>query len=482
MVAGALGISGSLALAQQLDPVGAEILTETERAEDALTAAILAPRTGDLSGMVERGFVRIGVGNEPVFFSYDGPEQEGLSVDSAHEFEKRLRATLGEAAATLTVTLAPLPRDRMIDALIEGRVDILAANLTITPARLERVAFCTPTLKNVSEIVVTGPAAPKVETIEDLSTAPLHVRPSSSYHEHLAALNAERRAADRDPIPLVAVDENLEDYDLAELVDVGVIPAIVMDDHKARLYAQIFENIRLHPEIAIHAGGEIAWAVRKGSPELTAAVDAYQTRAAKGTEIGNILFRRWLKSPERVRNAIAPGEEAKFEETIGFIRQHAGAYDLDPILIAAQGYQESRLDQSARSSAGAVGIMQLLPSTAADPSVGIADISTADRNIEAGVKYLRFLRSRYFSAPGLGALDRELLSFAAYNAGPGAIRKARARTEAMGLDPDVWFGNVEIAAAKTISREPVVYVRNILKYYTAYNLHHASAGRSDSGD
>lgn len=117
---------------------------------------------------------------------------------------------------------------------------------------------------------------------------------------------------------MVAVDES-KDYDLAELVDVGVIPAIVMDDHKARLYGQTFENIRLHPDIAIHAEDEIACAVRKGSPELTAAVDAHQVKAVKGTEIGNILLSRWLKSPERVRNAIAPGKEAKFEETIGFI-------------------------------------------------------------------------------------------------------------------------------------------------------------------
>jgi membrane-bound lytic murein transglycosylase MltF len=461
--------------AQHLDTPGAGVPTDAERAEDALTAAIMTPWTGDLAGMIERGYVRIGVGNEPVFFSYDGAEQQGLSVDSAREFEKHLRATLGKRAATVTVSLAPLPRDHMFDALAEGRVDILAANLTITPERLGRVDFSVPTLRKVAEIVVTGPGAPAVARLDDLEAAPVHVRPSSSYHEHLAALNAERVAAGRPPVPVVAVDENLEDYDLAELVDVGVIPAIVMDDHKARLYAQIFDGIRLHPDIAVHTGGDIAWAMRKGSPELMAAVNGYQATARKGTEIGNILFKRWLGSADRIRNAIAPGEDAKFEQTIGFIRQYATAYEFDPILIAAQGYQESRLDQSVRSPAGAVGIMQVLPSTAADPNVAIPNIETADRNIEAGVRYLRFLRDRYFSDPGMKELDRELFSFAAYNAGPAGIAKARTRAEAMGLDPNVWFGNVEVAAARTISREPVVYVRNILKYYTAYNLYQTAA-------
>lgn len=467
-------------LPQQVNAEGAQALTEEEQAADALTAAMLAPWAGDLDGMVERGYVRIGVGNEPVFFSYDRGEQQGLSVDSAREFEKYLRETLGDSAATLTVSLAPLPRDRMIDALVEGRVDILAANLTITPERAKRADFSAPMLKDVAEIVVTGPAASGITTLDDLAAISVHVRPSSSYHEHLVVLNAERVANDRLPIPIVAVDENLEDFDLAELVDVGVIPAIIVDDHKAELYAQIFDNITLHPDLAVNTGGQIAWAMRKGSPQLMAAVNGYQTEAKKGTEIGNILFKRWFDSADRVKNAIAPGEDAKFEETIGFIRKYAATYDFDPILIAAQGYQESGLDQSVRSDAGAIGIMQVLPSTASDPNVGIPDIEVADRNVEAGVKYLRFLREEYFSEPGMGKLDRALFTFAAYNAGPGNIRKARKRTEAMGLDPDVWFGNVEVSATRTISREPVVYVRNILKYYTAYNLLQAAAGGSSA--
>lgn len=445
-------------------------LTEVERAEDALTAAMLKPWTGDLDGMVARGFVRMGVTQEPVSFVYDGPEQHGIAVDLGREFEAHLRARLGARAQTLTVALLPLTRDKMIDALVSGRVDVLAANLTVTPRRAEQVDFADPMLRDVRELVVTGPAAPPVASLDDLATVPVRARPSSSYHEHLVALNGTRASDGARPIRIMPAEEALEDYDLAELVDVGVMPAIILDSHKAGLYAQLFKHLTVHDDLAINEGGEIAWAIRKGSPQLINATNAFVAKARKGTELGNILYRRWIADPTRVVNAIAPGEDTKFVETIGFIKRYATDYGFDPVLIAAQGYQESALDQSKRSAAGAIGIMQVMPATARDPNVGISDIDVAEHNVEAGVKYLRHLRDVYFNDPAITSFDQACLAFAAYNAGPGNIRKARIRSESMGLDPNVWFGNVEVAAGRTISREPVVYVRNILKYYTSYQI------------
>jgi membrane-bound lytic murein transglycosylase MltF len=444
--------------------------TATQAEEDALVAALAEAWTGDLDGIVERGYLRFGVAYNPILFSYDGPNQRGLSVDIAAEFEKHLRKTLGKPASTLTVALTPLPRESMFDALIEGRVDVLAANLTITPERAARVDFADPIYTGVAEIVITAADAPAIESFDDLVATEVHVRRSSSYFEHLAALNARRAAEGKGPIKVIEADEDLEDNDLIELVDVGVIPAVVVDSHKAELWAKIFEHVRLHPNLAVNEGGEIAWALRKESPQLMAAVNGFMDQARKGTMLGNILFKRYFADTDRVKNALAPGEDAKFVETIEFIRRHAATYDFDALLVAAQGYQESGLDQSKRSPVGAVGIMQIMPATAGDPNVAIPDIQIAERNVEAGVKYLRFLRDRYFSDPALSPLDRTLFSFAAYNAGPGNIEKARKRAEKMGLNPNVWFGSVELAAARVISREPVVYVRNILKYYVSYRL------------
>ena len=165
-----------------------------------------------------------------------------------------------------------------------------------------------------------------------------------------------------------------------------------------------------------------------------------------------------------------PGGQDRFQDTAGFLQLYAGKYDFDWLMIAAQGYQESRLDQSKRSHVGAIGVMQVMPQTAKDPNVAIDNIHQLEPNIHAGVKYLRFLRDRYFSGPELSPLDRTLFTFAAYNAGPGNVIKARKRAEKMGLDPNLWLDNVEIAAAKAISREPVVYVRNIYRYHVAYKL------------
>jgi membrane-bound lytic murein transglycosylase MltF len=226
----------------------------------------------------------------------------------------------------------------------------------------------------------------------------------------------------------------------------------------------------VHEDLGVHTGGEIAWAVRKDGPKLLEAVDEFVKSAAKGTLLGNTLIKRYLKSTKWMENALAAKERQKFRDTVEFIKRHADAYGFDWLMVAAQGYQESKLDQSKRSPVGAIGIMQLMPSTAADPNVGIPDIDKADRNVEAGVKYLRFLREQYFDDPEITPFDKALFSFAAYNAGPGNIAKARRKASAMNLDPNVWFDNVEVAAARMISREPVVYVRNIYKYYIAFKL------------
>jgi membrane-bound lytic murein transglycosylase MltF len=190
----------------------------------------------------------------------------------------------------------------------------------------------------------------------------------------------------------------------------------------------------------------------------------------KGTLTGNVVLNRYLKQAEWARNALAGEEGERFERTVGLFREYGERYGFDHLMLTALAYQESRLDQSLRSKAGAIGIMQMLPSTAADPNVGIADISTLENNIHAGTKYLRFLRDRYFSDPAIDPINQTLLTFAAYNAGPARVQQLREEAARTGLDPDVWFGSVEHVAARRVGRETVQYVANIAKYYVAYRL------------
>jgi len=424
--------------------------------------------TGDLDGMLERGFVRILTTFNPLYFTYEGVSQQGLAVEIAREFEKHLKANHKKKGRPLNVVLIPVARDELFDKLRSGEGDIISANLTITAERQERVAFSDPTYPDVRELVITGPAAPDVATIDDLTAMEIHVRESSSYFEHLTALNRQRKKEGKAEIPLRRADEHLEDYDLLEMVNAGLIPAIIVDSHKAALWVQVFDEIRLHEDLAVNSGGEIAWALRKDNPQLLKTVNAFVKEVRKGTLLGNILIKRYLKSTKWIDNVMADDGRARYQDTIGFIKDYAGKYDFDWLMIAAQGYQESRLDQSKKSKAGAIGIMQILPTTAADPNVGIPDIHEAEPNVHAGVKYLRFLRERYFSESEIDPLNRVLFSFAAYNAGPANIAKARKKAAAMGFDKNQWFGHAEVAAARTISHEPVIYVRNIYKYYVAY--------------
>ena len=114
--------------------------------------------------------------------------------------------------------------------------------------------------------------------------------------------------------------------------------------------------------------------------------------------------------------------------------------------------------------------MQIKASTAGDKNVNIKNIHEVDANIHAGVKYLDFLRTRYFDEPGIDPLNQTLLALAAYNVGPSRMINLRNKATKMGYDRNVWFDNVELAAAKHVGREPVQYVANIYKYYLAYLL------------
>jgi membrane-bound lytic murein transglycosylase MltF len=296
------------------------------------------------------------------------------------------------------------------------------------------------------------------------------VRRSSSFFEHLVAINAERRAAGLPVFPVVAADVNLSTEDLIEQVGTGIIPATIADEPVAQLFAQVFEHVRVRDDLVFASDQQIAWAMRKGSPKLRALVNDYVLDARKGSRLGNILINRYFNNVEWAKNALADTDRARFRDVADLIKKYAEQHRFDWLMIAAQGYQESGLDQTRRSPAGAIGVMQVMPATARDPNVGIRDIHLLEPNIHAGVKYLGFLRDRYFSDPNLSELNRALFSFAAYNAGPRNVARARKQAADLGLDPDVWFDNVEIAAARAVSREPVVYVRNIYKYYLAYKL------------
>jgi len=272
-------------------------------------------------------------------------------------------------------------------------------------------------------------------------------------------------------VKIILANELLEDADLLEMVNADLIPAIIIDSHKGRFWKKIFPNIKLHENAEVRHNGKIAWAYRKNSPKLRAVINEFVKANKQGTLAGNMGFNRYLKDTAYIVNSSQGKEFKKFKNTLKFFKKYGKQYDFDHLMLAALGYQESRLDQSVKSHVGAIGVMQMMPSTARDKNVGIPDIKKIEPNIEAGTKYLRFIADRYFPVEnGLDSMNSAFFSFAAYNAGPARIAKLRAEAEKKGLDPNVWFNNVEQIAAKRIGRETVQYVSNILKYYVAYKF------------
>jgi membrane-bound lytic murein transglycosylase MltF len=429
---------------------------------------IARPWKGDLDGMVERRTIRMLVVNSMTFYFVDKGQQRGLSHDLGKAFEEEVNRSLDKKVVKVNVVFMPVSSEDLLPALLEGRGDVAAANLTITPERQQFVDFSEPLWTGVNEVVVTGPASPPIVGADDLAGQEVFVRLSSSYFQSLWHLNERFGKEGKAPVKVKAAPEQLEDEDVLEMLNAGLIRLAVVDSHKAELWARVFPNVRLHPEAAVRTGAEIGWAFRKQSPKLSAAVNAFARRHGKGTAFGNAKFKEYLRNTRYVKNAASEAELAKFLRTIQIFQRYAQQYDFDWLMLAAQGYQESRLDQSTKSRVGAIGIMQVMPATGKELAVG--DIRDLESNIHAGAKYMRTMMDKHFGDAEMDGLNRQLFAFAAYNAGPSKIAKLRKEAAARGLDPNVWFDNVELVVAERIGRETVTYVSNIFKYYVAYRL------------
>lgn len=448
---------------------------QNDKAELAINMDhIMQPQKGDLPDMINRRAIRVLTTYSKTFFFIDKGTQRGATHDLFIALEKDLNNQLAKEKKLkqkhlkVRIVFIPVTRDNLFKALNEGKGDIAAANLTITSSRQEQVAFTTPLYSDVKELLVSGPSSSDVKNLEQLSGKTVFVRRSSSYYESLQTLNARFAKASLPPVILQEAPEALEDEDLLEMLNAGLIPLIVVDRHKTLFWKQVFPKIQVHDDIVLRDGGSIAWAVRKDNPQLLAVLNNFVKNNRQGSTLGNMILLRYLKSATYVKNAAANRERAKFLQMVEIFRKYGERYDVDWLLMAAQGYQESRLNQSVRSHVGAIGVMQVMPATGKELKVG--DIKKIDPNIHAGVKYMRWMIDHYYGDQPMTPLDKALFSFASYNAGPARIARLRTETQKRGFDPNIWFGNVENLAAEKIGAETVTYVSNIYKYYIAYRL------------
>ncbi len=423
----------------------------------------------DLDGLLKRKYIRVLTTYNRTNFFLDRGKLRGFEYALLRQYQKALNKGVTRRELQIVFEFIPVARDRLIPDLVEGYGDIAAAGLTITPERQKQVDFTTPYVTGIDEVLVTHKAVTPIQDITALSAHSVFVRPSSSYHESLLALNRRLSAQGLWPVKIVPADENLETEDILELVNSGAIARTVCDSHIAAAWAEILTDIRVVGDVTFRKGGDIAWAVRKTSPTLKASLDRFAKNHQKGTRLGNILFSRYYEQTTWIKNPLAGNPGKKLAAYAPLFKEYAAEYGFDWRLISAMAFQESGFDHKRVSPKGAVGIMQVRPETAADPNVGIPDISSVANNIQAGVKYLKFLQDQYFDDATILPQDQVRFSLAAYNAGPARMRRARKKAIRMQLDPNRWFRNVEIAMLKIVGQETVRYVSNINKYYVIYS-------------
>jgi membrane-bound lytic murein transglycosylase MltF len=430
----------------------------------------LERHTGDLDEMSARRRIRALIVYSRSGFFFDRGHPKGIYYEAAEEFERFLNKKLKTGKLKIHVTFIPVGPDQLEQALIQGVGDLIAAGVVVTPTRQQRVDFTVPIATDVKQIVVTGPAGAPVETLVDLSGKEIYVNPITNYYENLQRQSDAFQKSGKQPIVIQAADKNLTDEDLLEMVNAGLIPATVTFSQRAEFWSQVFPHLVVHQKAVLASDGQLAWATRKDSPKLKQLLDEFVEGHRLGTSFGNTLFRRYLQKTKWVTDSVTGAEMQKFQAYVGFFKKYAAQYNFDYLMLAAQGYQESMLNQNRKSRRGAVGIMQVIPKYAAAPPISIPSVADADNNIHAGAKMLHDIQQRYFDDPGLDLTNKTLMTFAAYNAGPSRISRLRRKAKTEDLDPNQWFGNVELVVASDVGQETVHYVSNIYKYYVAYKL------------
>jgi membrane-bound lytic murein transglycosylase MltF len=435
--------------------------------EDAARALIAKKWTGDLDGMVQRRQIRVLTIYSKTGYFVDRGTQRGLIYETFQQFEEDLNKKLKNKNVRVYVVIVPVANDDLIPALLEGRGDIVAAGKLITEWRREQVDFTNPTRSNVSSIVVTGPGAPPLATLQDLGGKEVYLHQADS-KQGVERFNVMLAKAGKPPVKIRPAPEVLADEDILEMVNAGLVPITLTNDYVAEFWKQVFPNLTVRTDLAARSDGQIAMMVRKNSPQIMAELNALIARYPEGSLRRNVLLQKYLKDTKFAKQATSKQEIAKFQNVVKFLRKYSDKFGLDYLLMGAQAYQESGLDQNRKSAVGAIGVMQVMPATGKDMKVG--DITQLEPNVHAGVKYIRFMMDQFYSKEPIDELNKGLFTFASYNAGPGRIKQLRERAAKRGLDPNKWFNNVEVVASEAIGRETVQYVSNIYKYYLAYKM------------
>ena len=338
------------------------------------------PWTGDFEQMLERRMIRALVPYSRSLYFNDKGRERGISADNVREFErwinKKYSKKLGKRP--LTIYIITTTRDKLLPGVVKGVGDVAIGNLTVTEDRLKTVDFVSPKgSRSMNELIVSGPTSPAIDSVDDLSGRTVHVRNASSYHESLDALNERFKKEGKSAVKLVFVPEALEDEDMMEMVNAGLLENIIVDDWKAKMWAQILPNIQVNEQAVLREGGMVGTAIRKNSLELEAEILDFYNSYIKKQRLDAYRMKQYMSRVKQIKNSTGASELNRFNDTLALFEKYGQQYNFDPLMLAAQGYQESQLNQNAKSQVGAIGVMQVMPTTGKELKVG--DIRIIER-------------------------------------------------------------------------------------------------------
>ena len=432
-----------------------------------------ASHKGDVDEMQKHRAIRALVAFNKTAYFIDNGRPRGLTYEALTEFERFVNTSLHpndkSGKEKIHILLIPADPDTIASDLQNGRADIIAAPVFITEERKKAFDFISVGGSR-KDVVVSGASALPLTSLDDLSGREVYQLRAGLAWTELEGLNKKLTASGKPAINLKPADKSLEWEDLVEMASVGIVQYVVVPLHIAQLWKNVFPDLKIYADFPVVDKLETGWVVRKDSPKLRAMLEQFATTHRIGTSFGNTIYNRYAKNPQFIKNNRSAEGVQRFQKMAVLFKKYGDQYNFPWMLVAAEAFQESGLDHSVKSRVGAVGVMQVMPATAAGPPVSIPSIDKLENNIQAGVKLLKYIRDDYFKDDPMDPINKTLMTLAAYNAGPARIRQCRKEAAAIGLNPNLWFKNVEYAVAKKVGAETVNYVSNIYKYYLGYKL------------
>ena len=423
---------------------------------------------GDLDSIKKQRLLRLITRNNATSYFLWKNQLMGFEYDLIKQFAKQQRINLK--------VLIAQDNSQMLQWLENGYGDIISAGLSKTP-ELEKdpILFSQPYLY-VKQVIVQRHHEAPIKTLTDLNQRTFYVQKSSAYWHTLTTLQAQLESKNIHFI-IEAVPENKSTAEIIKQViegryDITLVDSDIIDIEKSW-------NNHLLSSLALSKKQGHRWLVRKSDKKLLAALNNFIKQEYKSL-FYNVTYNKYFKNSH---NLFTADKLAQNNNGISIyddlIKSLAAEYDFDWRLIAAQINKESHFNPKAESWTGAKGLLQVMPRTALE--MGIGHLEKPENSLRAGLKYMAWIRKQL--PENLPVDVRTWFTLAAYNAGLGHLYDAQHLAEKQGLNPKLWYGQVE-KAFLLLSKpqyykqarygyvrgiEPVSYVKTIQALFELYS-------------